>query len=68
MATAPFMVLLYDRTFAAGSFRKAWQLRRGLYLALAATWLPLPLLVAATGGTAAARSVSTPESRHGITG
>jgi len=51
MATAPVMVLLYDRTFAAGSFRKAWQLRRGLYLALAATWLPLPLLVAATGWT-----------------
>ena len=49
MATAPVMVLLYDRTFAAGSFRKAWRLRRGMYLALAATWLPLPLLVAATG-------------------
>ena len=49
MATAPVMVLLYDRTFAAGSFRKAWQLRRGMYLSLAATWLPLPLLIAATG-------------------
>ena len=49
MSTAPLLVLLYDRTFAAGSFREAWRQRRGLYLALAATWLPLPLLVAATG-------------------
>jgi tetratricopeptide (TPR) repeat protein len=49
MSTAPLMVLLYDRTFAAGSFRRAWQVRKGLYLSLAATWLPLPLLVAATG-------------------
>ena len=38
MATAPLIVLLYDRTFLAGSFRAAWRARRGLYLALAATW------------------------------
>ncbi|HXQ81282.1 MAG TPA: tetratricopeptide repeat protein [Opitutaceae bacterium] len=49
MATAPLMALLYDRTFIAGSFRKAWRERRGLHLALAATWLPLAALVAATG-------------------
>ena len=49
MATAPFMVLLYDRTFVAGTFRDAWRLRRGFYLALAATWLPLAALVATTG-------------------
>jgi len=49
MATAPLVVLLYDRTFAAGSFREAWRRRRGLYLALAATWLPLAALVARTG-------------------
>ncbi len=49
MATAPLVALLYDRTFAAGSFRRAWQLRRGFYLGLAATWLLLPLLVASTG-------------------
>jgi tetratricopeptide (TPR) repeat protein len=49
MATAPLMVLLYDRTFMAGSIRESWRLRRGFYLALAATWLLLPLLVATTG-------------------
>ena len=49
MATAPLMVLLYDRTFVAGSFREAWRRRGMLYLALAATWIPLALLVAGTG-------------------
>jgi tetratricopeptide (TPR) repeat protein len=49
MATVPFLALLYDRTFLAGTFRKAWRERRGLYLAFAATWLPLAGLVASTG-------------------
>jgi tetratricopeptide (TPR) repeat protein len=49
MATAPLMVLLYDRTFVAGTFQKAWQQRRGFYLLLAATWLPLAALVSGTG-------------------
>jgi tetratricopeptide (TPR) repeat protein/uncharacterized membrane protein YhaH (DUF805 family) len=35
------MVLLYDRTFVAGSFREAWQLRWRYYLGLAGTWVPL---------------------------
>lgn len=55
MATAPLMVLLYDRTFVAGTFREAWRLRRPYYLGLAATWLLLAWLVAGTtgrGGTA----------------
>jgi protein O-mannosyl-transferase len=39
MASAPVLVLLYDRTFAAGTLREAWRRRRGYYLALAATWL-----------------------------
>jgi tetratricopeptide (TPR) repeat protein len=50
MAVAPLAVLLYDRTFAAGSFRAALSARRIYYLLLAATWLPLLLLVAGTGG------------------
>ncbi|MBI4623345.1 MAG: tetratricopeptide repeat protein [Verrucomicrobia bacterium] len=37
MVTAPVLVLLYDRTFVAGTFREAWRRRRGLHLALAAT-------------------------------
>ncbi len=41
MVTAPLAVLLYDRCFAAGSWRAAWTLRRGYYLALGATWLVL---------------------------
>jgi len=50
MVSAPLMVLLYDRTFIAGSFRDAWQKRWRLYLGLAATWLLLACLVAGTGG------------------
>lgn len=50
-ATAPLLVFLYDRTFVAGSFRAAWRRRRRLHLALAATWVPLALLVASTGWT-----------------
>ena len=49
MSVAPVLVFLYDRTFVAGSFRAAWQRRRGLHLLLAATWLPLLALVAGTG-------------------
>jgi len=30
MVSAPLIVLLYDRTFLAGSFRAAWRQRRGL--------------------------------------
>jgi len=50
MATAPLLVLLYDRTFVAGTFRAAWRRRSGFYGCLAATWLPLVALVASTGG------------------
>lgn len=50
MATAPVLVLLYDRTFVAGSFRAAWARRRVAYLALGATWLLLGALVLSTGG------------------
>ncbi len=41
MVTAPAVIFFYDRTFIAGSFRAAWQQRKILYLALAATWLLL---------------------------
>ncbi len=49
MVSAPLIVLLYDRTFCAGSFREAWRRRYGLYLCLAATWLLLGWLVISTG-------------------
>ncbi len=41
MVTAPATLLLYDRTFIAGSFREALRRRWGFYVALAATWLIL---------------------------
>lgn len=50
MVSAPLIVLLYDRTYAAGSFREAWQRRRGFYVALAATWTLLAWLMLGTGG------------------
>ncbi|MBI4625652.1 MAG: tetratricopeptide repeat protein [Verrucomicrobia bacterium] len=49
MATAPFMLLLYDRCFIAGSFHEAWRRRRNVYLALAASWLLLAGLMAGAG-------------------
>ena len=50
MASAPLMVLLYDRTFLAGSFREALRRRWGLYVGLAATWLLLAVLVIGSAG------------------
>jgi tetratricopeptide (TPR) repeat protein len=50
MVSAPIIVLLYDRTFVAGTFREAWAKRRLFYTALAATWILLGNLVATTHG------------------
>lgn len=55
MVSAPVMVFLYDRTYVSGSFREAWRRRRGWHLSLAATWIPLAVLVMLAsdrGGTA----------------
>lgn len=41
VATAPVIVLLFDRTLVAGTFAAAWRLRRRFYLMLAASWLML---------------------------
>lgn len=54
MATAPLVVLLYDRTFLSGSWREAFRRRGSLYAGLAATWILLALAMASTaarGGT-----------------
>ncbi|MCK5849485.1 MAG: hypothetical protein KAH23_01120 [Kiritimatiellae bacterium] len=45
MVTAPFMVLLYDRTFVAESFAGAMKSRWKLYAGLASTWLILVALL-----------------------
>ena len=50
MVTAPLILLLYDRTFVAGTFRVAWQVRRSYYLLLASTWICLIWLVAGSAG------------------
>jgi tetratricopeptide (TPR) repeat protein len=50
MVSAPVAVFLYDRTFVSFGWRAAWKARRAFYLCLAATWIPLGLLVASSGG------------------
>jgi tetratricopeptide (TPR) repeat protein len=45
MATAPVMVLLYDRAFLSGSFKQSLRQRWPLYLGLSATWVLLGLLI-----------------------
>ncbi len=49
MVSAPLMVLLYDRTFVAGSVIRALRLRKWFYLLLASTWILLGWLVFKTG-------------------
>jgi len=63
MVSAPLILLLYDRTFLAGSFREAWSRRRPLYCGLAATWILLLFLVLSAhgrGGTAGPGSGVSP--------
>jgi Flp pilus assembly protein TadD len=48
MATAPLIVLLYDRTFVACSFGEALRRRWKVHGALAATWALLAFLVIST--------------------
>lgn len=48
-ATAPLLVLFYDRAFAAGTFREALRQRWGLYLGLLLSWGWLWILNASTG-------------------
>ncbi len=55
MVSAPVIVLLYDRTFVAGSWRAAWSKRKYFYAGLGLTWVLLIWLVLGAenrGGTA----------------
>jgi tetratricopeptide (TPR) repeat protein len=61
IVTAPIAVLLYDRTFLAGSFGQALRQRWGLYLGLAATWLLLAYLVLSTGLLGKSTGYGAPE-------
>ena len=51
MVTAPVIVLLYDRTFVAGTFSAALRRRGAFYAALAGTWLLLAWLLLRGGGS-----------------
>jgi tetratricopeptide (TPR) repeat protein len=50
VATAPLLALAMDRVFFAPSWKRLWQLRRGLYAALACTWIFQAMLVMASSG------------------
>jgi len=63
MVSAPLMVMAYDACFVAGSWRQAWRQRTGYYTALAATWIPLTVLVVhshSRGGSTGASEAVTP--------
>jgi tetratricopeptide (TPR) repeat protein len=62
MATAPLVVLLYDRTFLAGSLAEALRRRWGLYLGMAATWALLAYLVLSTGLVGRTATIETSDS------
>ncbi len=49
IAVAPVLVLLYDRTFIAGSFLEALRRRWRVHASLAFTWMILAAMVATTG-------------------
>jgi len=51
MASAPLLVLLYDRTFLSGSFHEAWRRHRRVFLALGGSWVLLATLMLASGGS-----------------
>jgi protein O-mannosyl-transferase len=50
IVTLPFVVLLFDRTFLAGTFREAWKTRWPLYLGLMSSWILVSHLLATTEG------------------
>jgi protein O-mannosyl-transferase len=59
VATAPLIVLLYDRAFLAGSFRAAWTARWRVHASLMATWLVLGALVVANRGRGGSAGLGT---------
>ncbi len=54
MASAPVMVLLFERTFIAGSFRRALSRSWPLYIGLSLAWLPVLALNFSAPSTPAA--------------
>ncbi len=60
MATAPLLVVLYDRCFLAESFRQAIKRRWKLYLGLFATWAVLAGLLSSSAARAGTAGFSQP--------
>lgn len=58
-AVAPLLVLLLDRTLAAGTFVGALKTRPILYAGLASTWLLLCAMVASTGARGGSAGLGT---------
>jgi tetratricopeptide (TPR) repeat protein len=61
-ASLPIVTLIYDATFLAGSYREALRHRGWMYVALAACWIPLAMLI-----TAGPRNESTGTEISGLT-
>ena len=59
MVSAPVVLLLYDRTFLAGTFRHAFNVRWKVHAGLMATWLVLPILVISAQGREGSAGFST---------
>jgi tetratricopeptide (TPR) repeat protein len=68
MVSAPLMVLLYERTFIAGSLRNALRRSWPLYIGLALTWILLLFVsLRAPYGTAAGFGVGVPTQHYWLT-
>lgn len=52
LATAPLMAVALDRIFLSRSWRRLWERRKWLYVALGCTWIFLGVLIAASSGRA----------------
>jgi Flp pilus assembly protein TadD len=50
VATAPLLALAVDRIFYASSWKRLWQVRGGLYGALACTWILQAMLIVVSSG------------------
>jgi len=66
--TFPVLMLLYDRGFAAASWTELWRRRRGVHLALAATWVVLAALMLGTHGRSGSAGFGTGMSVIGYAG
>jgi Flp pilus assembly protein TadD len=61
MVTAPLVVALYDRAYFARSWGAVWRSRSGPYLALAATWPFLALVLGRPNESAATAGFAMPD-------